>query len=380
MKNKNFYYAIASLIGATIGVGIFGIPYVVAKTGFIWGMLSLIFLGSVSLLINLFYGEVVLSTKENYRLIGYAKKYLNKWEQKIAIFALIFFCYGSMLAYLIVGGEFLYTIFNGFFGSDAFTYSLIFFAVASYLIFLGLKIVAKGELIMTGFLLLIITFFFIKYAGSIEPTNLATLNLSNWFVPYGVILFALSGSVVIPHLKEILGNKQQLMKKTILLGTIIPIIVCAFFILLVVGTTGEATTEEAIRGLKDFFGNGVILLGALFGFLAVATSFLLIGLNLKETFWYDLKIPHFVSWLLACFIPFALFLIGLRNFIEVIGIVGAIAGGLTGILIIGLHESVKKKKNLLPAYSISIPPLVQWGLITLFSLGIVYEIIYFLYH
>jgi tyrosine-specific transport protein len=376
MKNKNFYYAVASLVGATIGVGIFGIPYVVAKTGFIWGMFSLIFLGLVSLLINLFYGEVVLATKENHRLVGYAKKYLNKWEQKVAIFAFIFSCYGSMLAYLIVGGEFLHILFNGFFGFDAFTYTLVFFAVSSYLIFLGLKIVAKGELIMTYFLLLTIIVLFVKCAGSIEPTNLATLNLSDWFLPYGVILFALSGSVVIPYLKEVLGKDQQLMKKTILWGTTIPIIVCAFFIFLVVGITGEMTTKEAIYGLDIFFGDGIILLGAIFGFLAVATSFLLIGLTLKETFWYDFKIPHFISWLLACFVPFIIFLIGLRNFTEVISFVGAIAGGLTGILIIGLHESAKKKKDISPAYSISIPWFIQWGLITLFSLGIVYEIIF----
>ena len=376
MKNKNFYYAIASLVGATIGVGIFGIPYVVAKTGFIWGMLCLIFLGLVSLLINLLYGEVVLATKENHRLIGYAKKYLSKWEQKIAIFAFIFSCYGAILAYLIVGGEFLHILFNGFFGFDTFTYTLIFFAIASYFIFLGLKIVTKGELIMTYFLLLTIIILFVKCAGSIKPTNLATLNLSDWFLPYGVILFALCGSVVIPPIKEILKNEQHLMKKTIIWGTIIPVAVCAFFTLLVVGITGEATTEEAIQGLDIFFGDGIILLGAIFGFLAVATSFLLIGLGLKETFWYDFKIPHFISWLLACFVPLIVFLIGLRNFTEVISFVGAIAGGLTGIIIIGLHESAKKKKDISPAYSISIPPLVQWGLITLFSLGIVYEIIF----
>lgn len=378
MKNKNFYYATVSLVGATIGVGIFGIPYVVAKTGFIWGMFFLIFLGSVNLLINLLYGEVILATKENHRLIGYARKYLTKWEQKIAIFAFIFSCYGAMLAYLIIGGEFLHILFNGFFGFDAFTYTLVFFAVASYLIFLGLRIVAKGELIMTHFLLLTIVVLFVKCAGSIEPTNLATLNLSDWFLPYGVILFALCGSVAIPPIKEILKNEQHLMKKTIIWGTIIPVIVCAFFTLLVVGITGEVTTKEAIQGLDIFFGDGIILLGAIFGFLAVATSFLLIGLGLKQTFWYDFKIPHFISWLLACFVPFIIFLFGLRNFIGIIGFVGAIAGGLIGILIIGLHESAKKKKDVSPAYSISIPPFVQWGIIMLFSMGIIYEIICFL--
>jgi tyrosine-specific transport protein len=376
MKNKKFYYAIASLVGATIGVGIFGIPYVIAKTGFIWGMFFLIFLGLANLLINLSYGEVVLATKEKHRLVGYAQKYLSKWEWRTAFFSIIFSYYGALIAYLIVGGEFLYILLNGFFGADAFTYTLILFAVVSYFIFLGLKIVTKGELIMTGFLFLTIIVLFIKCAGAIELTNLATLNLSDWFLPYGVIIFALSGSVTIPHLKEILGKEQKLMKKTILWGTVIPIVVCAFFTLLVVGITGEATTKEAIHGLDIFFGDGIILLGALFGFLAVTTSFLLIGLNLKETFWYDLKIPHFISWLLACFVPFFIFLIGLWDFTEVISFVGAIAGGLTGIIIIGLNESAKKKKDISPAYSISISPFVQWGLITLFSLGIIYEIIF----
>ncbi len=373
---KNFYYAVASLIGATVGVGIFGIPYVVAKAGFILGIFFLIFIGLLNLLINLFYGEIVLSTKESHRLVGYAQKYLSKGEGLIALFAVIFSYYGALLAYLIVGGEFLYILFNNFFGVDAFTYSLIFFAIASYLIFLGLKIVSRGELIMTGFLFLTIIVLFVKCVGAIELTNLAVLNLNNWFLPYGVILFALGGNVVIPHLKEILGKDQQLMKKTILWGTIIPVVICVFFTLLIVGITGESTTEEAIHGLDIFFGNGVILLGALFGFLAVATSFLLIGLNLTETFWYDLKIPHFISWILACFVPFVIFLVGLRNFIEVIGLVGAIAGGLSGILIIGLHESVKKRKELSPIYNISVPSFIQWGLIVLFSLGIVYEIIY----
>jgi amino acid permease len=32
--NKRFYEATATLIGTVVGVGIFGVPYVVAKSGF----------------------------------------------------------------------------------------------------------------------------------------------------------------------------------------------------------------------------------------------------------------------------------------------------------------------------------------------------------
>ena len=60
--SKNFCGATATLIGTIVGVGIFGVPYVVAKSGFLLGLLFLFGLGGVALLLHLFYGEIVLRT------------------------------------------------------------------------------------------------------------------------------------------------------------------------------------------------------------------------------------------------------------------------------------------------------------------------------
>jgi len=35
--NKNFLYASATLIGTIVGAGMFGLPYVVARSGFLIG-------------------------------------------------------------------------------------------------------------------------------------------------------------------------------------------------------------------------------------------------------------------------------------------------------------------------------------------------------
>jgi len=48
--NKNFFYATAILIGTIVGAGMFGIPYVVAQSGFLIGAIFLLILTAVSLL------------------------------------------------------------------------------------------------------------------------------------------------------------------------------------------------------------------------------------------------------------------------------------------------------------------------------------------
>ncbi len=50
-KDKNFWLAVFSLVGTTIGAGIFSLPYVFAKAGFFVGLAELIVLVFIVLLI-----------------------------------------------------------------------------------------------------------------------------------------------------------------------------------------------------------------------------------------------------------------------------------------------------------------------------------------
>ena len=60
--------AITTLVGTIVGAGMLGIPYVVAKAGFLYGSLIIILIGLAFLFLNLFTGEVVLRTKNNISL------------------------------------------------------------------------------------------------------------------------------------------------------------------------------------------------------------------------------------------------------------------------------------------------------------------------
>lgn len=376
-KNKNFYLAVAILIGTIVGAGMFGLPYAVAKIGFVPGIFYLFILGAIVLLIHLCYGEVVLRTKENHFLPGYVKIYLGKKIEKIALLVDIVGLSGAFLVYLIIIGQFFKIIFGNLLEINAFQWSVIFFIFASIAIFREFKIVPQLELWITlGFILVILVILF-PATSLVKIENLKGFNFEYLFFPFGVFLFALGGSLAIPLMEEILREDKKRLKKAITLGTLIPIVIYFLFILILVGATGRDVSENAIYGLKDLLGERILFLGALLGILTVASSYLTVGLNLVKIYQWDLRLKKTLSWILACFLPFGLFLLGFRSFIEVIGITGTFSGGLAGILMILCFIRAKKLSQERPAYQINLPKIIIWLILLVFVLAIIWQLIEF---
>ena len=367
-----FAKAVALLLGTTIGAGIFGMPYVFAQSGFFIGIIHLLILGSVVLLVNLLVGEVTLRTKKIHMLAGYAGKYLGKWGKTLVALAAVFGIFGSMVAYIIGEGEVLSIIFGG---SPLF-YSLLFFAFFASIIYFDLKAVAKSDLIFLVIMLGVV--FIIAALGipHINFANLASINLSNFFLPYGVVLFALVGASAIPEMKEELKNNKKSFKKAIFLGTVIPFVVYLIFTLVVVGITGINTTEIATVGLGETLGQYMVLLGNLFAALAMATSFITVGLAMRWMLHYDYDIPKNLSWLITILVPLTIFLLGAKSFIGVIGLTGAVAGGVEGIPLMLMAKAAKKKGEIKPAYSIPLSWFVVILISILFLFGIFYEFLF----
>lgn len=376
MSNKNLFYALASLVGMIIGVGTFGIPYVFAQAGFLTGLFYLVILGGVVLTVHLSYGEIILRTNQDCRLVGYGQKYLGGHGKAMATGITIFQFYGAMLAYIIAGGHFLNIIFNGFFGGTDFSWALVFFVFGALAIFFGLKTVSLSEFLMTILLLALAAFFILRGAPLFNFENLKGFNLAKFFLPYGVIFFALTGGAAVPELRQILKGQEQKIKKVIILGTLIPAFIYLLFALVVVGATGKGTTEDAISGLVSYLGQNIVILGAIFGFLAVITSFLIIGLNLRKMFQLDYKINKLLGWALACFVPLIVFFAGFKDFILVIGLIGAVAGGFEGIITTVIYIKAKKMGDRRPEYSLKLNKIFVFGMIFLFAMGIIYQFVY----
>lgn len=359
-------YAIATLSGTIIGVGLFALPYITLKVGF-WVMLCyFLVLGALVILIHSFFGELALKTPDYKRLPGFAKIYLGSWGEKIAFISTILGVFGAILAYLIVGSEFLENLLSPIFGGNNLFYTLLYFSLGAVLIFFGIRAISKIEFwgLILFFLILIAIFF--HGFPHLKMVNLfPSPDFSQLFLPYGAILFSLWGAALIPEAEEMLGQKKNLLLKIIPIAILIPIFVYLFFIYLILGITGPQTTESALNGLRNFLGDGIVSLALFFGVLTTFTSFIALGLTLRKVFWYDLKIEKNIAFAITCFIPLALFLTGIKQFIPIISFVGATMLGIDGILILLMYRKIKPKQILVyPLF------LILFG-------GIIYEIIYF---
>jgi len=371
-----FIFALATLVGTIIGVGLFGLPYVASEAGFFILVFYFIFIGFIVIFIHLFYGEVAAKTPGLHRLPGYAEKYLGSGARRLAFINQLLGLYGALLAYLIVGGEFLANLIGGG-HSFLYLYTFIFFALGAFLIWRDEKYIGPMELILLFVFFVIIVVLLAIGSLSIKFDNLLTFEPKNFFVPYGVVIFSVWGASMIPEVKEILRGNLKQIRKVIIYSIAVCLLVYILFSLLVVGVTGEMTTKEAIIGLKGALGKNVIIMGFILGIIATFTSFITLGLTVKKIYLFDYHLPKFPAWFLACFVPVILFIIGLKDFINVISLTGAIMLGIEGILIFLIYLKFKKKeKNTSPQKYLKIKFAVS-SMIILLLIGVILEVFFF---
>ncbi len=375
MGGKNFILAVSVLIGTIIGAGIFGIPYVVARSGVLPGLFYFLILGGAVLLIHLFFAEIVLRTKEKYRLVGFAQKYLGERGKILIAISVVLGAIGTLLAYLILAGGFLKILFSPALDLPELYFVLIFFFALSYFIFQGIKLIAPAEFLtnLLFFLAVFLIFCFClpKFNASSLIVFPPAARLPDVFLPYGVILFSLIGWSAIPEIVEVLKTSEEKrnIKNVIILSSTIVFLLYLFFVLAVVGVAGKNVSPDAISGLLPFLGGKIIFLGALAGLITIADSFLVIALFLRNTFIYDFKLPKNTASLISCGAPLVLYLIGLRSFISIIGFAGTIIGVIEGVIIILIFKKAKTLGNREPEYSLKISSVLLYFLIAVFIFG-----------
>jgi amino acid permease len=371
---KNYLYAISSLAGTVIGGGIFAVPYVISKAGMAGLIIFFPLLIFVQYFLHRIYAEIVLSTKQIHRLPGYVGVYCNGKAKKAVLVISIIGKHGTLLIYTILGGIFLYGIFNPIFGGSIFLYTAILFLLESLIVLVGLKLIAKAEMVFTSLIVAVIMIILYKSWGSLEMANYHLLDPASILLPYGPIFLAVGGQAAIPEICRLLKNNKTKIKSAIAWGTILPGIITAVFALIVVGITGEHTTPDALVGLKRYFSNGVITFTLILGLLTVTTSFIIISQSLREVYWWDMGINKNWAWGLACGVPFLLYALGLRDLTAVVGVTGSVVGGIFGIILIILLFTVKKKRQLKPALQNKMNKPLAYILSLMFILGLIYEI------
>ncbi len=372
--------AIAVLIGTTVGAGIFALPYAFSKVGFFIGLLYLIVLGLAVLTIEICYAEIVLRTKGEKEMAGYVKTYSGRTGEILIALSLILGIYAALTAYVIGVGTYLEAFFEPFLGGNLIFWGLVFWFFGSLVCYFGLGLMSRFELFMSATLIAVAIFIFTLSLPHLKTENLVVsnfvFNFKNLFYPFGIILFALGGASAIPTMKRILKNETAFLKKAVIIGFVVPVVIYTLFAFTVLGVTGGETSEEGIIGLSSFLGNKVLLIGGVFGALAMSTSFFALSFVLKELLRRDYKIKNFYAWGLTVFIPLLLFLLG-AGFARIIGFSGAVLSGFQGIILIETYYRAKLKGNREPEFKFNLPKPVAYLIYLIFILGLIHQICFF---
>ena len=378
MFNNPFLLALATLVGTIVGAGIFGLPYVTAKVGVGLGIFYLVLLGVVVMLLHLMFGEIALRTKGKHRLIGYASLYLGGWAKKLVTLSTVVGTVGTLLAYMILGGDFLRVALGSFLPFSSFTFAIAFWFTLSLFIFGSIQTIARMELVFNIALFLVVGIIFVFALPHIKAENFILADFSYPFLPYGVILFAYLGLSAIPEITELFRRRPERrhLDNLIVWSSIISGTLFLIFTIFVVGVSGVATSQDALTGLIPFLGQRVAVLGALLGLIVIADSFLVLGNYLKNSFRYDYHMPYGLACMLTVFPPLFFFLIGLREFILVIGLIGALVTALEGSVIALIFRIAKQKGDREPEYTLRIPGFVLFALVALILLGAVFEVFF----
>ena len=374
MNSSSFWYAVATLVATIVGVGIFGLPYAAWHAGFFVAALYLGVLFFVFAILHLMFGEIILRTRERHRLAGYVARYVNHGAGRVVVVTTFVGMLGGMLAYLLVGGQFL-SVLAGAAGISVPLWGWygIFWFVCTLVIAFGLKAVERSEMFMLVLMVAAVFFLFAAGVPKVNPAHFFGFTPGNFFLPYGITLFALAGTAAIPAVRDILVGVEGAMRRAIVLGTAIPVVFYLFFTAVVVGVSGPAVSEDAISGLAAALGEGVVAVGALFGILVVATSYVIFGLYLRDTLTYDLGARRGLTLLLVGAVPLVLVAAQNIGFFTLIGLLGAVVGGIESVFLVLAYSRARVSGgDQTPAYALSIPRFVLWAMIALFLCGAAY--------
>ncbi|MFA6429108.1 MAG: aromatic amino acid transport family protein [Patescibacteria group bacterium] len=330
----SFGKAALTLVGSIIGAGVFGLPIIFARVGFVAGSVLFWLVALLVLATHLLFAEIQLAEKQDMRLPGYAGKWLGRmgyWIMSLVYPVQMVF---TSVIYLLLGGQFIAALL--FPATDlpltSWIGTALFAVLGSLVVFVGLKFLAVVEEAATWALIVGMCVMMALMADHVAWINIASSQWSQFFLPFGVFLFALSGIPAIGSVVAITGRSKRASRQAIILGTLgAAFLSWMFGLAIALGLREHPISQpgEIIQALPVAWGWIVPVVG----FLAVITSYVVLAQELKTTLRFEWHISRLWAWVLAMIPPYLLLLVVPSDVIAMLGFSGTVFGGINGIFI-----------------------------------------------
>ncbi len=330
----------AIVAAATMGDGVFALPFVFAQFGWVTGLAVLAVLAVLVGAAHVVYFETLKAEGERERLLGLAQKYFGKAGFWTGFIAIVLGLLLTLVAYLILGMQFVQLAFPSVSLSAALA---VFWLFTILIMFVSDRRIMSLELAGIACTSAIIVFIFVTAWPAVTFGGIPAVNIQGpaaVFVPFSVMLFALAGWTSVEPAYESrkrAGGGQRAFRGVwfpLVLGTFF---VAALYVLFAAGIVGSASmiTQNTVSGLVNWplWKKEIV---AIFGLLAVATVYMPISREIKNALERDLRWNKWLSRGMIVFVPLGFVALGLNTFLVVVGLVGGLFVSVQYLLIVAV--------------------------------------------
>lgn len=367
---SNFLLPVGMLAGAIIGAGVFSLPYALWPFGALGAALYLGALGAVFAFVHLLYADLVLRTEGISNFVGIARRYLGNPGLLLTLFTGVFQMFFVLLIYLVLSKSFFALLAPReiFFGVAGFWF------LGSLAIFLSARRFAGIEFFITVGIAAIMGFVFFLgfrsgHAMLLPPASPFPLSLA--LLAIGPVLFSLAGRVAVAEVVSYFGRARGAahhIKRSVLFGTMLPAALYFFFVL-AVWALAPTVTHDAVSGLAEVLGAWPLFLIGILGLLSLWSSYIIVGLNVKNILRDDLRVSPFLASASVIIVPLALYGVGFTNFLKLVEFTGGTFLAVEGMLLLFLWQRANREHE--PILLPRVPGIVLAPVYAVFLLALI---------
>jgi Tryptophan/tyrosine permease family len=360
---------ITVVAAATIGSGVFALPYIIQEAGWLLSLGYFIAIIAVVSLAHTLYLRTLTAENEKERLLGLAKKYFGAPGFWVGFLSIVVGLLLSFVAYLVLGTEFIQILIPGISSEVAL---IIFWLVLVVLVFKSEGRVTGFEVAGIALISCAIIFIFILGRPLHAFINTPFINPKYIFLPFGAVLFSLAGWTSVEQVYEIKKRTKEKTNNFILfaLGTALAGVLYWLFALGILGATPRATVDTISGVMAWPFWKKDIL--AAIGLLAMGVVSIPLAREIRGALEKDLGWNSFVSRLIIVGLPLMVILSGFNDFLIIIGLAGGVFISTQYLFIIAVGRRTlqlsAREKTMLDI------------LVAIFACAAIYEIVMFIVH
>jgi hypothetical protein len=378
-RAKSFKIA-AVVAAATIGSGVFALPYVIQSSGWLVALGYFVALIAVVSLVHVVYLRTLIVVHEKERLLGLVERYFGRTGFWIGFVAIVVGLLFGFVAYLILGARFLGILIPGIPTGVAL---IAFWLLLSCFVWGSEGKVAWLE--VTGIVLIACAIFFIFFSGrpDLAFANMPLAVPRNLFLPFGAVLFSLAGWTSVEQIYELTRSdpdgfaKEGAGAKTWITmfwvfaaGTTFAALLYWLFALGVIGGTPHVAADT-VSGIGNWPLWRKDILAAI-GMTVMAVVSLPLAREVRGAMEKDLGWNSYISRAAIIMLPLAAVLAGFTNFLSIVSFVGGVFLSAQYLLII----FVGRRTLSLAAWE----KLLLDTIAVIFVVAAVYEVVIFVVH